>query len=238
MSSRIIENKKWKDLYNIKESEVKISLILTIIVLAVAIILDFHNSFIELEEAVKSVLSVFLGGLLAMLGFVLAGIAIVISLFDPKMLRMLRNLKKEKIVLQILISFEFSAFFIAVTVFIIVILYIAVSTNVPIINGIYFYGIFGLTVYSIIFNIFYIIALIGNCIRVYQISISFEELDFIERSLIDEANEIRIDYILNSLGKISNITREDLKHKLIEFAVNSEKDSKNEIIQYFSEYYK
>lgn len=237
MSSRIIQNKKWKDIYNIKEIEVKIALIITVILLSSAVFLDFHHEFITIQDDIKTIITIFLGGLLAMLGFVLAGIAIVISLFDKKMISFLQRIKKENAILQILVSFEFSAFFVAITILFLTGLYIVISLSEPVLGKVLFYVIFSVSIYSVLFNIFYIIALIGNCIRIYQLSIQFNEIDYLERSLIDEVNEIRIDYILNSIGNMSGTSRENLKESIVEFTKCSNNKSKDSIIKYLEKYY-
>lgn len=237
MSSRIIVNKKWKDLYNIKETEVIISIILTNIIIIVALLFDLRGNFVVLQDSIKSVIAVFLGGLLAMLGFVLTGIAIVISLFDKKMLKILKKMKKEEAVLQILTSYEFSGISLVITVLLLTILFVFISANVPVVGAGVFYGGCYITIYLVLFNLFYIIALIGNCIRLYLITIKFDELEILERSLIDDANEIRIDYILNSIGNAKSISREALRNMLIEYTNRTDKPSKKDIVEYFQNYY-
>ena len=238
MTSRIINTKKWKDLINLKEIEVIISIIVSLIIIILMYKLNFHKNFIYIKESIKTILSVFLGGLFAMLGFILTGIAVVISIFDIKLINAIKRKNNKDIILIILTSFEFSAFSVAITLILISITYTLISFDIVIISPHFFYSFSFIIIYLILFNIFYIISLIGNCISLYQIKSDLDEMPLINKSLIEECNEIRIDFILNSLGESLNLSRDDIRNKLIDFNIKSNSKNKHSINDYLEDYYK
>ena len=96
---------------------------------------------------------------------------------------------------------------------------------------------FSVVVYHYVFNIFYIVALIGNCIEINEIKNTCTDISSNDRCKLGVANEIRIEYILALLLKEKGITRNMLLTNLFDIIDKSNIGEKQEIKDYLSSYY-
>src|SRR5699024_4110251 len=101
-----------------------------------------------------------------------------------------------------------------------------------------FYVILSIVVYYISFIIFYSISLIGNIIRLFYISHLYSGIQEKKMTLYEQVNEVRIDFILNSILNDSNVPKDEFRDKLVEFVNLSNFENKEELKKYFKEYYR
>lgn len=234
-----MERKKRKicDLINIKEWEVKISIIITIVLGGVFLFVDLYGNFYEFQNMIVSNIECLLGALIGLLGLSLSGIAIIVSLFSKDESRLIWKINGENLVTQILSSYVFMAENVALQCVILIILNILITSRLPIVNIYFFYILVVLEVYHLCFIIFYTVALIRNCIKISEIKDVYSELDEKEKTEYDIINEIKIDYIFHIILGKNNITLEELVEDLITVVNNSQIDDKEKIIRYIKQQY-
>lgn len=92
-------------------------------------------------------------------------------------------------------------------------------------------------VYHISFNIFYLVDVVENCIKLYKIKQTYGRI--VDNNLKGEANEIRIDFILAILMNLCDSSQEQLCDELIKYVKKTatEEEAKK-LINYFTERYK
>lgn len=96
---------------------------------------------------------------------------------------------------------------------------------------------FDVSLLPFFFNLFYIISLIGECIKINKIKTQSREIISLEKTIYDIANEFRIDFILAILLKEKNLNREQLLKELCSM-IDKSNISDGEIIkEYFRNYY-
>jgi len=238
MIKRIKEYKRYEDYYSLISMEVKSSLLLTLfLTMFLLVFLNFYNEFFEYQEDVKQLLTAIIGGEFGLLGMSLAGMAIITSLFSPETLKLINKIDKNDVINRLLSQFEFSAFNLGFQISYLIIFYFAISSNRNLVNVYIFFTAFVLTAYHFFFNLFYIIALIGNCIEINVIKNSCDTISLNEKTRMDIANEIRIDYILAVLLKDKGFNREQLKDSLNLIIDKSNISDKESVKEYFKSYY-
>jgi hypothetical protein len=235
---RFSENGKWKDYINRKAFEVRISVVFTLIILIMLGFLDVFNNFSSYLSPIQNITLNIATALIGMLGTILAGIAIIISILNKDVIKLIENLNSKKSIQKVLVSFEFLAFNIIMGIILYYILHFVLYVPKPLVPLIIFYLILGVCIYFFLFIIFYTISLIGNSIRVFIITNTYSDILEEERNLYDLSNEIRIDYIFNMLLNDQSITNEDFIKKLNDFVEMSNIKNKEEVKNYLKQYYK
>ena len=235
MIGKILEKKKYKDFYNFKAWECKVSIIITIIIFLLLINtpVDIVTNFSNYIETLKNIVIYIASGLLAMIGVIMAGIALILSLLSKKFRQSIKGIGNTDPSKDIMLSFEFLVINLAFGSILFFLLYFMLSVDINI--GIWpFYITLFLFIYYFNFLIFYTIALIENTIDLYFIKDLYEEIDLQDKSLYDKVNEIRIDYLL----KNSNVTsKEELLESLESIVDEMNIQNKDEIKKYFRNYY-
>ncbi len=87
------------------------------------------------------------------------------------------------------------------------------------------------------FIIFYTIALVKNCVKLYQIKNIYGKISETKKTMYDEINEVKNDYIFSTLSNICRCTNEEVVKDLIRFIEEGEIKNKNEILKYIKNQY-
>lgn len=234
---RIIKYNKLTDYINIRNFEVKASIFFTLIVIFVLDKINIYSEFVVFEPIVQNILLYIIGGLIGILGFTIAGIALLISLFDRKTRKLIKENSSDDIFIRLLTSFEFLAFTIGIVLVILLITCILISSKIEILSGVSFYMLLCFITYLILFSIFYTISLAGNCVSLFEIKELYEEEDVEYKTLLEEVNEVRSDFLINSIIKTSGMPLDEVIKRLIEFAEVNDGNFQNDVIKYLKDYY-
>lgn len=236
MKERMKKYERWKDYFAIECFEVKIAIIVTaIITFCLFGMLSFYESFYTIQSDFKQVLLTILGGEFTLLGMSLAGMAIIVSLITPELIQIINSIDKEDTINRVLSHFEFSAFNLAIQAAYLLGIYLSFLSERQVIDKCFFVICFMVVCYHFFFNLFYIVALVGECINIYEIKNQCGKIALLEKSTIDVANEIRIDYILAIL--LRGKKKEQLLGDLFEMIDKSNISDKQAIKTYLKKYY-
>lgn len=237
MIGKFSEMKKWKDYINLKEFEVKTSLLLTFLIVMILRWIGFYEHFNIYSEIVLDIIPVLLGGFIGLIGFTLAGIAIVTTMLDKNIVERVERVNEVDVVDEVLTNFEFAGFNIGIVIVILIILPFMLSGVLPVLNSFVFWIVLCLALYYILFNLFYVISLISNCVKLYKIKKVYDELVRVDKNFMNKVNEIRIDFLIEEmlLDKYKESTV--IKEKMLSFAKRVENEEKDQIIMYFKKYY-
>lgn len=234
-TNRILGNiKRYID---VKEPEVQITGFLTIVLALVFSHLKVFENFSHIEDIIQSILTGFIGGFIGLLGIVLAGVAIIIGLFSKKEIKLIQNINHIDLLAVILDSFKFCAISLGLEIIYLSTLAMIISTPEPLVEKSLFHILLVITLYGIIFNLFYVISLMNECIELYKLKQEYEDASKIKKSLLDKANEQRIDFILSKLIDKQGVNPSTFMKELLESIDKSNIENKEEIKQYLKEYY-
>lgn len=223
---------KWRDYYNIKNLEVRFSIVVSSIFLLILEYLDFYENFSNYEEMVKNLLLYSIGGMFGLLGFSLSGIAIVISIFG---IEDYIRFKNKEIMKKVMSSFVFLAFNIGCAIFLYFIYYLFINSGRNKLQFCSFEIVLFIYIYSISFLIFYTVALVRNCVWLFQIKVGSNETE--NGYTKAELNEIRIDAILSTMNE-NNMADGDEMMKLFEHYISkSSIKNKENAISYLEKRY-
>ena len=232
------KNKIWVDLIDIRESQVKISIgIVTLLVMFLRYF-DIYGKFDIYSEAIENIIMWLFGGYIGLLGFTLSGIAIVTALFSKENYEIINGEENVKNLFQKNINrFFFLAKVIGCCVLGIAVTYFCIKSDKDIAPHVVFWIWTVAFVYLIVFSFTYTINITNQIIKMYNIKNKLDLVADFKRSIIDDANEIRIDIALQLLAKKMGVKYSDLTKDIINIASKSEYDSKNEIVEYLTSHY-
>lgn len=239
MFDRIKMYQRYRDYYAISSFEVRWSLIIMLAILILFnYVLDFYQEFLMYQEGVKQIITAILGGEFTLLGMSLAGIAIVISLISPDELRIIEKVDRNDTVSRVLSQFEFSALNLAVQIIYMFIIFVSLLSAKPKVCIGVFWILCALVIYHFCFNVLYIVSLIGSCIKLNSIKNQCYKVAKNDYSIIDSANEIRIEYLLKIVLKNTGIKREQFLQELFDLLDESQIKNKEEIKEYLRHHYR
>lgn len=239
MFKRMKKYGRCKDYVSYKSFEVYLSFILMgIFVLFCLCYLDIYENFKDYEPIINTILETVLSGAFGLLGMSLAGMAIIISIFTPETLSVIRKIDKNDTINRVLSQFEFSAFNLTIEIVYILFFQLCMASSKEVVDKSLFIIVFAIVIYHTFFNIFYILALIGNCIEINSIKDSCEVMIKLDKSKVDMVNEIRIDYILAIILKERGIKKEDFLKELFQMIDQSGLNEKADLKEYLQNYYK
>lgn len=238
MFRRIIRYKRYKDYYTWKCFEVKFSLLFTVVFcIFVLCKLDLYTYFLKYQEDIKQIILGIIGGDFTLLGMSLAGMAIITAMFSTEAIIFINRIDQDETINRVLSQFEFSALNLGIQVMYLFIVYMAIISSKLLISIIPFTICLFFIVYHFSFNIFYIIALIGNCIKINEIKNICSNISILEKNDISIANEVRIDYLLALILKERGIRRSEMLKDLDNIIDRSNIADKEKIKEYLYKYY-
>lgn len=228
---------KWKDYINIHEFEVKLAFLGTAIFFIILFNIDFYGDFNRFVGAVTNMLLYLIAGFFTLIGFSVSGIAIIISLFSKKDIDAINKYNNQQYMEKVICSFEFIAFNLSSELFMSIILYFYLYSNLRLLPEILFWGFTCFFTYLTIFNVFYIVSLIANCIKLYKIKQLYMNIKREEKGFYDIANEVRIDFIISTLTNLYDISPKQFMDDLENTVKQYDLEERERMIQYFREYY-
>lgn len=238
MIERIKKYKRYKDYYEFHCFEVKFSLFITVIIIILfEKVLGFFEKFNEFQNSVQQILLVVVGGEFTLLGMSLAGMAIITAMLSPEFMKPINKVDKNDTINRVLSHFEFSALNLGIQITYLFIVYFSIASDKKVIHKCLLLICSFLIIYHFFFNIFYIIALIGNCIKINEIKNICSRILATNKTDMDVANEIRIEYILAILFKEKDIKRDIFIKDLFTIVDKSNIQNKQFIKEYFESYY-
>lgn len=238
MIKLLSKHNRWRDVIDIRNTEVKLSVIFTIVLTIAAFRFSIYENFYLISEQVQNLLLEILSAMIGFIGIALSGVAIITGLFSQKEIEAIERVNGKNKFEQIMSSFLYISLCCACYTMLICVTYICIALNRPAVNRISFYIFIAFMIYGICFIMFYIVSLVGNCIRIFSIRNKYNKTQ--EKTLYEKANEIRVDLLFKII--LENLhAEEDFSDfiKLLE-KYTKEYDPKNadEIIDYFHSYYK
>lgn len=176
----IIEERKMKDLFDIKSIEFLVSCISAFVISIVFIMLLYQIDILEINELIRELSKNIGVALISLLGFVVSGLAILTSAVSNKVINIIYSQDKMRNLTRIFLSFYLLGLLIGVSIINLFGAFIISYINIPIKLFIVAPWIF-ISSYVFIFIIFYAIALIGNCIQIFTI-INDYEINYLHKS--------------------------------------------------------
>ena len=168
----LFETKKYKDFYWSKEAF--ITLVISIFITSLFVI-SVKLDLIEAIELANTMVPIFIGGMLTILGLSLAGLAIVSGTLGEGFLTTLIRKGKLYSLLNILFSFYFAGFIIGITLFSLTSSYIVLSFKLQF-HWIAYITLVLINVYLVFFSIIYSVMLLGTCIRLFLLKYSIGKM--------------------------------------------------------------
>ncbi|MBF4693621.1 hypothetical protein [Fusibacter ferrireducens] len=235
--NRIIEFKKYKDIYNIKEWEVKMSIAIVVVLFISILICDGYELYDSSLSVFQDLILYTIGGLFGLLSFSLTSIAIITSLFSSEKYHKINEVNGPRTVDSFFASYEFLALVIGLQMILLIIIYFFGSSNLSIVNEIIFYFVFCFLFYVMSFIIFYLIALIFNLVSMFKNLTMYDEILHIETNTRIKCNEVKIDYLLKKILIDNEVIQvEDMINEIVEFAkLSGDEAIINQIRDYYSD---
>lgn len=237
MFERFKKYSKWGEYFSWKEWEVKATVIGTVIAVIFFMFLNIYDEFTYFEEPLKNLLLYLIGGFLGLIGIVLSGIAIVASLFDEKQTKLIEKVNGKGTIERLMCSFEFLAFNLGIGIMYLIGLYLTICSRRPLANKGLYIIILGLTIYVILFNIFYTISLVGNCVSLTRVKTTYTDIIENEKNIYNVVNEVRIDFLVATLLQQHSVSKYQFMKELEEHIKSSNIPNKDNVIEYFQKYY-
>lgn len=262
MISKRIKLKKILDYINVRNIEVLLSIFATIVIFFAMFFINIYSNFHILIGNICDTILCIIGALIGVLGILLAGVAFIAGLFTPDYIEALTyglKISKEKrgkirtnkgrrvqcetgeeIMDMLMGSFAFLSLHIGLYVVYLIIIYFLINSPIEIIPKVPFYILLLVSLYMLVFTLFYTIALIYNCIELNIIKNRFYNSYKKEKSFFDKANEIRIDMIIATIlseyggdkeAKVMNALKE------VTNKTNYSDLEKMELLRYFEQVY-
>lgn len=222
---------KYKDYFRFSQLECKIALVSSIIIGYIAFKLNIYENYSIYIEALKDILIGIATGMLGMIGTILTGIALILSLIDDNFIK---RIKDENKINKIITSFQFLVFNLGIGTVYYFILYFCLYIPYNIYSEI-FYVIIILSIYFFVFLLFYTIGLIYNSIKIFFIKNIYSKVDKLDKRIVESANEIKIDLILSQI--YSDDETNNFLKSLLEVIDKSEMENKEELLNYIKNYY-
>ena len=235
MLKMLTKNKKWSDYISIKDDEVRIAFGVTLIICVILWKCNLYQDLSRFEEILKDICLSTGTGAIGIIGLALSGVAIITGLFSKEQIDKIEKYNGEGSFERVMSSFLFLSLNCAL-LFVVSIMFIFILTsmlNLPDIKV--FFGIVFFYTYFTLYNIFYAVSLVGNCISIFKVRNIYEKIK--DKDFYDIANEIRIDHIYSSLLKKYNIPQNEFLEKLEGSVQDSDIDCKQQIIDYYYLYY-
>lgn len=196
--SKLIEYKKYKDLFDVKSVEFWAAILGSICISTIVIHAIEGNEIDNINTLFIALTKDIAVALISFLGFTVSGLAILTGVISRKEVQAVANAKKLINLEKILMSFYLLGIVIAVTIIGLICAFIMSTCNMRYsLKGVRFLAfIFS---YLIIFILFYSVKLIGNSLEIFFIVNSTQEQNVVK---VDEARQIYDSYRLAALERV------------------------------------
>ena len=153
---------------NYREFESWFSILVSLaLIMILKLNINFNiESISNLVVASQNMLLYIISGLIAMLGFIVAGLAIMLSTTSNAVLKVTISSGDMKYLLSVFTSFIYIAFIMILLVIGCVFFYFSLGVKLPFVEILYLLGSF-IVAYVFFFTLFYIVSLLGTCINIF-----------------------------------------------------------------------
>lgn len=170
---KLLKNtKKYKEFYYGPEALMAFLLSIVVSIIFIKIFKDIDNN--KFNEMIRNVLMNLSIALIGMLGFIVGGLAILSGTIPNKIIKKIEKENKIKSLIGIFFSFYFIGSLIGISICGFLTMYLLTYIDLPI-NDKYVGTISFIFSYLFTFNIFYAIALLGTCIKIFMVNYRFSE---------------------------------------------------------------
>lgn len=221
-------------LVDIRQSEVKNALIVSILLEIFFIFIAFHDNFQLFETDLNGLFLGVISGLVSLIGIAIAGVTIVMTLFTSKQIRLIDEMKQGAYE-TLLLDFKWFALLATSEVAIFLVLIFTIKLPTALVPKIPFYIIVFMLVYGIFYLLFYGCALIGNCIAFSKIKCTLDSIDAQTKSIPVSANELKLDFLISKLYKKDIDLANGFYCELIDIVRESDLNNKYDIVKYLEE---
>lgn len=223
--------------YSKKDIEPYLSVITTVIFAFIFVIIDYHGKFNDFLQISNNVFICVIAALFGIIGFSLSGIAIIVSLFSRQDAEIIDKYNEKGTLGAIMSGYEFLAFHCAFNIVLLFVIYFLSNSEIKILPIVVFYIVVCLVTYSLSFDVFYMCSLVGNCVKLHEIKCSYERVKELERSVLDNANEIRIDLLISIVMNHTGITLDEIRDALNDYVDASDYSNKKIVKDYINSVY-
>lgn len=240
MIRELFKKRKLLDFININNNEVLIALALTGILLYIEVKLDIYKNFDDFKLAFQNITIYVAAGLLAMIGVILTGLALILGMLDRRFIKEIDNINKDT-VNDLMLCFKFlivnlgfsSVLFFFIHFMLFVKIYIA---------QILYYFIVTLITYYFIFLVFYTVDLISTSIDLYLIKNITEDTDMTEfdsekNKLKRYIRDIKLEYLMREHDAKSYKQFFSTINEVINDIKDIDELTKHKLIRIFKEIY-
>lgn len=134
----------------------------------------FSQNIIIVLEIANEMLPVIVGGLFALLGFTIGGLAIVTGTIEKNVIDVMREKDKVDHFISVIFNFYFSGFILGVTI--IFCIFTLIIIKIPSeFSYVFFILSSFLLIYMVIFAIIYSVMLLGTCIRIFLLKYYYQD---------------------------------------------------------------
>lgn len=171
----MIKYKKYKDIYNFQSIESIVSLVGSILITIAICTVISQTCNADVNTIIRSLTKDIGIAMIGLLGFIVAGLAILTSAITSKIMNIIKKKDKIAVIERIFLSFYLLSFITAIAIMASFFLYIISFFNSKINYGVLAIVTFIFS-YLIIFIIFYSVALLGNCVQIFKIINTFDDV--------------------------------------------------------------
>lgn len=205
---------RWLDPIRISEFETWFSLCLTALFIFLLSKLDFYHNFYVYSEIVQSLLVSICTIMVGFIGVSLSGVAIITGLFSHKQIQIIEKYNGKDSFERIMSCFAFLALSAGVYVIYLMAIIILITAPLPMVNVLLFWAMVIFAMYFFFFNMFYTVALVANCIKIFQVRNVYSEVEEYEKHSFGKANELRLDSIIKTITDKYDIEKADFLDEL------------------------
>ena len=249
--NEFIENKKWRELYNVRSLEFIIASISSIFITFLVWNILKYSHIEDINNLLRSFTKDIAIALFGLMGFLITGLAILLSGISSDVMNIIENRKKEKSINSIFLGFYFEGFLIGILIVLLLILYAVSYLNCEL-NLTFSIIMCFILSYLVIFVIMYSVGLIGNCVSIFRIVNKYSTTDNSNKKesyKLSEKDELTfnslkimaLEYVLiispNNTEENKFVSYITILESLINTTIEDEL-MKKRILMYFNEIYK
>lgn len=189
--------------------EILMSFVSTSLIVLVCEYVGFYNYFEGYLQMINALIICIIGCIFAAIGFSLSGIAIISSLFTSEDIKKVEKYSGKGKIKKLLSYYYTLAKNLGINTIVLLLCYFIVNSTLNKPNKLMFWLGTGLTIFFTLYNMFYMISLVNNCIKLYEIKNQYDNIQEYERNIIDDVNEVRIDLLFKYLMENSGENIDD-----------------------------
>lgn len=208
----MIKHKKYKDIYNFQSIEGIVSLVGSILITIAICTVISQASNDDVNTIIRSLTKDIGIAMIGLLGFIVAGLAILTSAITSKIMNIINKKDKLIVIERIFLSFYLLSFITAIAIMSSFFLYTISFFNSKINYKVLIITTFIFS-YLIIFIIFYSVALLGNCVQIFKIISTFDETSIQsiispeDKSLYDSFRIVALERIILLAEQLTPVKR-------------------------------